>query len=178
MGKLSRRRNVPNLIEAFATVRGRERLPHHLLIIGPNVNQLPLAQLAQQHGITPFFTHVPHMEQAALAKVYAGADLFVLPSIYEGISWTILEAMASSTAVLGVDHPAPTESASSAVMTILTPGVDDLVRGMTALLTDAELKEHYRSKGRALAQTFSLAESARSTLEVLHRTARDSDSGS
>jgi len=178
VGNLSRRRNVPHLMEAFAIVRRRESLPHHLLVIGPNVNHLPLERLAQQHGITPFFTYLAHMEQPVLAKIYAGADLFVLPSVYEGISWTILEAMASGTAVLAIDHPALVESAGNAVMTMPTPGVDDLVRGMTALLTDTELKEQYRSKGRALAQTFSLAESARSTLEVLHRTARDSDLGS
>lgn len=175
VGKLSTRRHVPNLMEAFAIVRRRESLPHHLLVVGPNVNQLPLEHLAQHHGITPFFTYVPHMEQPALAKIYAGADLFVLPSIYEGISWTIFEAMASRSPVLAVDHPTLVESAGGAVMTVPTPGVDDLVRGITALLTNPELKEHYRGRGRSLVETFSLAESARATLEIIHRTARDSD---
>src|SRR5262249_10763729 len=34
VGKLAKRRNVPNLIEAFSIVRERQRLPHHLLIVG------------------------------------------------------------------------------------------------------------------------------------------------
>jgi len=83
--------------------------------------------------------------------------------------------MASRSPVLAVDHPTLAESAGGAVMTVPTPGVDDLVRGITALLTNPELKEHYRGRGRSLVETFSLAESARATLEIIHRTARDSD---
>src|SRR5260221_704335 len=36
VGKLSTRRNIPILIEAFAIVKRRTKLPHALLLVGPN----------------------------------------------------------------------------------------------------------------------------------------------
>lgn len=175
VGKLSKRRNVPNLIEAFSIVRESLKLPHRLLIVGPNVNNLPIHELAVHHGILPFLKYCPHLEQDDLAKLYAGADLFVLPTTYEGISWTMFEAMASGTAVLTVDHPTLAEGPGDSVLSMPTPSVSDLVRGMTMLLTDAALRHQFESKGRTVAQQFSLRESARRTMEVLDKVALPSD---
>ena len=51
VGKLAKRRHVPNLIEAFAIVRRQHNLPHALLIVGPNTTNVPIAEIAQQHGV-------------------------------------------------------------------------------------------------------------------------------
>jgi glycosyltransferase involved in cell wall biosynthesis len=51
VGKLSQRRNIPALIEAFARVKLRRSLPHTLLLLGPNHTNLPLDKLALDHGV-------------------------------------------------------------------------------------------------------------------------------
>ncbi|MBI3529588.1 MAG: glycosyltransferase family 4 protein [Betaproteobacteria bacterium] len=175
VGKLATRRHVPNLIEAFARVRAEQHFPHHLLIVGPNVNLLPLEEIASHHGVGLVMRYLPHLDQDVLAKLYAAADVFALPSNYEGISWTMFEAMASGTAVLAVDHPALAEGGADAVLSMPTPSVDDLVKGLTLLLTDTALRHAYEEKGRARAKRFSLAESARRTMEILDQTAPGSD---
>lgn len=175
VGKLSKRRHVPNLIEAFGIVRQQQNLPHHLLIVGPNVTGLPLDELAAKHGLSRAMKYYPHLEQTVLAKLYAGADLFVLPSIYEGISWTMFEAMASGTAVLTVDHPTLAEGAAGAVLSVPTPEVEDLVRGMSALLADESLRRDYQRKGLAVAKKFSLSEGMQATIAVLDGVASPSD---
>lgn len=175
VGKLARRRHVPNLIEAFAIVRREHALPHHLLIVGPNVNDLPLADLASAQGVGDVVRYHPHMEQEELATLYAAADLYVLPSTYEGISWTMFEAMASRTAVLTVEHPALEEGAAGAVYALPDPSVPQLVRGLTDLLLDAKARRELATRGAEKAAMFSLAKSAQSTLEILDRVAPASD---
>jgi glycosyltransferase involved in cell wall biosynthesis len=175
IGKLAKRRNVPNLIAAFAQVRQREQLPHRLLIVGPNTSGLPLAQLAAEFGVAQAVTYIPYMEQPPLAKLCAGADLYVLPTIYEGISQTMFEAMASGTAVLSVDHPTLAEGGADAVFSVSTPSVDDLAQGLTALLTNAELRRAYAQKGRARAAHFSWRITADKTMEILDRVAPPAD---
>lgn len=175
VGKLVQRRNIPNLIEAFSVIKKRENLPHHLLVVGPNVNNIPVEELADRFGIAYAFKHYPYQEQTALARLYAGADCYVLPSIYEGISWTMFEAMATGTAVLGVNHPALTEGASDAALSVQTPSVADLTRGMSQLLLDSSLRKKYEEKARIRVKKFSLFESARATMEVLDKAAPASD---
>ena len=175
VGKLARRRHVPNLMEAFAQVRQRLNLPHHLLLIGPNVENLPLAELAARYGIGACFKHLPHLDQPELALLYAGADLFVLPTTYEGISWTMFEAMASGTAVLTVDHPALREGAAEAVLALPSPSVDDLIRGLGTLLGDPATRQELERKGTEVVKRFSLEQGARATMEILDRYAAPAD---
>ena len=171
VGKLATRRHIPNLMAAFAQVRAEHALPHHLLLVGPNVNGLPVADLASSLGIVDVVRYHHHLEQEPLAKLYAGADLYVLASTYEGISWTMLEAMASRTAVLTVEHPALHEGPAGSVYALPDPSVPSLVQGLTDLLLDADRRQALAEKGLATAQSFSLARSADATMEILDRVA-------
>ena len=110
-----------------------------------------------------------------MARLYAGADLYVLPTTYEGISQTMFEAMASRTAVLTVDHPTLEEGAGDSAMSVPSPSVEDLTRGMTNLLTNLPLRKRYEEKGRARAKRFSWQETAVRTVEILDRVARRAD---
>ncbi len=175
VGKLAKRRHIPNLIEAFAIARKRAGLPHHLLIVGPNTSGIPLAELAQAHGLQDVVVHQPYVDLVPLARLYQGADLYALPTIYEGISQTMFEAMASGTAVLTVDHPTLVEGGADAVLSMPTPSVEDLADGLTRLLTDGDLRKSYAMRGRARAQRFSWGTVARDTLSILDRVARAAD---
>jgi glycosyltransferase involved in cell wall biosynthesis len=171
VGKLSKRRNVPNLIEAFSIARLRCGLTHRLLIVGPNTSHVPIAELAARHGVGEHVTYLPHLEQEPLALLYAGADAFVLPTTYEGISYTMFEAMASGTPVLTVDHPTVAEGAETTVLAVPSPSVGDLVQGLTAMLTDDGLRRELRERGRTKAREFSWAASASSTMRILDQVA-------
>lgn len=175
VGKLARRRNVPNLIEAMSVVRRNQRLPHHLLIVGPNTTGVDVAAVARVHGIEDAVTFLPHLEHAPLARLYAGADAFALPTTYEGISYTMFEAMASGTAVLTVDHPTLQEGAGDAALAMPSPSVKHLTDGLVALLEDPQLRRSYSERGRARARRFSWDTVAEETMKVLDRVAALSD---
>ncbi|MCP9485230.1 MAG: glycosyltransferase family 4 protein [Gaiellaceae bacterium MAG52_C11] len=175
VGKLSRRRHLPELIEAFSIVRKNGHPTQRLLIVGPNAMQLDVAGVAREHGVADAVTYLPHLDQDALALLYAGADAFVLPTTYEGISQTMFEAMASGTAVLTVEHPTLEEGAGDTVLALRTPSVVELVDGMRRLLGDDHLRESLANQGRRRARKFSWTATARSTVEILDCVARPAD---
>src|SRR5581483_3568427 len=129
VGKLSRRRHVPNLIAAFAELRKSRDLPHKLLIVGPNTTNTNVEEHASAAGVGDAVVHLDHLDQASLARLYAGSFAFVLPTTYEGISQTMFEAMASETAVVTVDHPTVHEGAGDTVVIAPSPSVRDLAEG-------------------------------------------------
>lgn len=175
VGKLAKRRHVPNLIEAFARVRRQQNLPHHLLLVGPNTSTVPVQALASAHGVSNEVHYHPYMELDPLARLYAGADIYALPTIYEGISQTMFEAMASGTAVLTVEHPTLCEGGGDAVLAMPSPSVDDLSAGLTLLLTNADLRRSYAERGRERAKRFTWDHVAEQTVNILDHYAAASD---
>jgi glycosyltransferase involved in cell wall biosynthesis len=177
VGKLSRRRHVPELIEAFGLFRARTSSPHRLLIVGPNTTGYEIPALAAASGVADAVTYLPHLEHHSLALLYTGADAFVLPTTYEGISHTMFEAMASGTPVLTVQHPTLAEGAGDAVLALASPSPKELCEGMRRLATDTELRRDLRVRGRARAAAFSWDRAARETISVLDRVALPEDRG-
>jgi len=175
VGKLAKRRNVPNLIEAFSVVRRKHELPHNLVIVGPNTTDLPVAELAEEAGIADALSYIPYLEQDRLAKLYAAADLYVLPTTYEGISQTMFEAMASGTAVLTTKHPTLEEGAGDAAFVVDTPSVPDLVEGLSTLLLNPDRRKQFEQKAIQRAEQFSWRRTAEVTMEILDRVGLPSD---
>lgn len=175
VGKIVRRRHVGELVAALGQIRLEGWPEQRLLVVGPDAIGLDVPSLARAHGLEEAVRYVPHLEQRPLALLYAGADAFVLPTTYEGISHTMFEAMASRTAVLTVSHPTLEEGAGEAVLTVPTPSAADLADGMRRLLGDPELRDRLAGDGRARARRFSWTETARRTAAILAEVARARD---
>lgn len=92
-------KNLHILIDAFCLLM--EIIPHHLILIGKarrgedivstSIKSLPVVGRFHRYSDISF---------GQLKKFYRNADLFVLPSSYEGFGLPVLEAMMSSTAVI------------------------------------------------------------------------------
>ncbi len=175
VGKLSHRRHVPELVEAFARLRERDASDHRLLIVGPDTTGTDVPSLAAAYGIGDSVVYLPHLDQESLALLYAGADAFVLPTTYEGISYTMFEAMASGTAVLTVEHPTLAEGAGDTALALASPSVSDLYDGLRRLATDHAFRRDLAARGRERAARFSWTRNASETMAILDRIALSSD---
>lgn len=173
VGKLSQRRNIPALIEAFARVKHGEGLPHKLLLFGPNVLELPLDELVQRLGVSDSVVQTDGRIERhdQILPVYSGADLFVHPTAAEGFSLTIVEAMACGLPVITVGRGAVAEIVDDAAITVDAPEPGQLEAAIRRVLTDADLRSDLARRSIARAELFRLDSTARGTLDVMRQVA-------
>lgn len=101
MGRLTKQKDFPTLIRAFA--RMRERIPSRLIIFGDGEDRLALRNLCDELRLRawvdlPGFTANPY-------AILSRAALFVLSSRWEGLPGVLIEALACGTRVISTDCP-------------------------------------------------------------------------
>jgi glycosyltransferase involved in cell wall biosynthesis len=101
VGRLSRIKNFPLLLRAFAKARREQAM--HLMILGEGKQRPELLRLAHQLGIAED-VELPGF-QANPYPYMRGADLFALSSSWEGFGNVLVEAMACGTPVASTDCP-------------------------------------------------------------------------
>jgi glycosyltransferase involved in cell wall biosynthesis len=99
VGRLTRQKNFPNLLRAFALVRRRREA--RLVILGEGEERRSLTELIESLGLTaevalPGFVPNPY-------DYLAHADLFVLSSDWEGLPTVLIEALALGIRVVATD---------------------------------------------------------------------------
>jgi len=168
-GGLSRRRNVPMLIEAFALLKKRHSLPHALLLFGANRDNIPYREIAARCGVADsvFQTDGVVAEHRELVAVYNAADVYVLPSSSDGFSLTLAEALSCGTPVVTVNRAALGEVALGYAITIDEPELAALTDAIGRVLTEPETARALRAKGLERARDLRWDKTARRTLGVL-----------
>jgi glycosyltransferase involved in cell wall biosynthesis len=167
VGKISGRRHLPSLVEALALLRS-EQDDLSLIVVGPNTDKLQLEELLAGHDLQDAVRYFEFLDHDQLAPLYRGASAFVLPTIQEGFSATILEALASGCPVVTVDHAALDEKrVRSAVVTVDTPDPEALREAVNRVLDNSRLRAELRARGLEIAALFSWDATAGETIRIL-----------
>ena len=101
VGNLIPRKNVALLIDAFATLRATPGVCDRVVVIGNGPLQADVHAQVAALGLDGAVTFVDQIPQEQLPPWLSAADIFVLPSLYEGLGLVLLEAMACGTPVAG-----------------------------------------------------------------------------
>jgi sugar transferase (PEP-CTERM/EpsH1 system associated) len=156
IGRLDPVKNQAALIEAFATLRtSHPRL--RLVIVGDGPLRASLQQLATDLGVADAVTFTG--ARSDTPDLLRSFDVFVLPSINEGISNTILEAMASGLPVVAGRVGGNPELVADGLTGSLYGGSDasSLARALRPYVTDSALRRAHGEAARArVVQNFSL----------------------
>ena len=173
VGKQSQRRNIPNLLAAFAEVKRRHSLPHGVLLMGPNIMDRPIDELSHQLGIRDSVVQLDEKfdDHRGIVPVYSAADLYAYPSSYDGFSLTLVEAMACGTPAVTVNRAALSEIANGCAILVDAPTVPLLTGALERGLLDPALRAQLREKGLERAKSLRWENTARLTLDVLRRVA-------
>ena len=169
VGKLSKRRNIPMLLEAFAQFRKSLGTPHSLVIIGPDYLGIDVPRRAAELSIAEAVHYRPHVPMEFLVDFYRAATAFVLPTEHEGFSLTIPESMACGAPVLVFDHAALEAGLRDAAWVIYEPSAAKLAEAMGRVVSDAAFRARLRQASLQCASKFRWQQTARETMDALSR---------
>jgi colanic acid/amylovoran biosynthesis glycosyltransferase len=93
VGRLAPEKGQALLLEAIAALNAEAR-PVQLRLVGDGPDRAWLEKRAAELGIASNVEFAGWVDQARLMALYSEADLFVLPSLAEGIPMVLMEAMA------------------------------------------------------------------------------------
>jgi glycosyltransferase involved in cell wall biosynthesis len=168
VGDLQPRKNHLGLLKAFEeAVRAHPQLPHQLVFVGKETWYSKILHRAVERSSVKGRVHFTgFVEDSDLVSFYAGCDLFVFPSFYEGFGLPILEAMACGRAVACSNTTAMPEVADAAGILFNPRSTAEMVRAIGDVLLDAELRQRLERLGSQRASLFSWEKAAERTLDV------------
>ena len=173
VGKLSIRRNIPNLIAAFSKAKKARGLPHKLLLLGPNHKNLPLGDICAKHGVSEAV--VQHdgnfTRHEELVRVYNGAELFVHPSWFEGWSMTTIEALACGVATIAANRGGLGDVARGYAYMVEEPRVEALQHALEEVLLNEGLRQELKQLARKRGSAITWEDTTRHTLDVIRAAA-------
>jgi glycosyltransferase involved in cell wall biosynthesis len=122
---------------------------------------------------------VPH---DTLPAFYAMAKALILPSLYEGFGFPILEAMCAGCPVVTSNCYATAELAEGAAILVEPTDIDSIADGMLRVLGDSELRAQLIHAGKERVKEFSWEKCCDETISVLESRgvapfAKDSEMG-
>jgi glycosyltransferase involved in cell wall biosynthesis len=106
------------------------------------------------------------IEHNDLPAVYAAADLFALPSLYEGFGIPLIEAMACGCPIVTADTCAPPEACDGAAQLVDPLDVDSIASAMRTVLSDSTLRAKMIARGIERAKDFGWEKCAREVLDA------------
>lgn len=96
VGDIGQRKGVSYLLQGYESFRKADTELHIVGALAPGAEVYD-----RFRGL---YSHTPHTPQAQLADIYREADVFVFPSLTEGMPLVVLEAMASGLPVITTPH--------------------------------------------------------------------------
>ncbi len=140
VGRFFEQKNHVALIAAFASERLRS-MGSHLLLAGDGELRGELEGLVRQRGVAGRVHFLG--KRGDVPRVLAAADVFVLPSLWEGHPLSVMEAMAAGKPVIA--------TTVGSVPELVTPGTGLLVRPGDVAALEAAMFEIASDPGRARA---------------------------
>jgi glycosyltransferase involved in cell wall biosynthesis len=163
-------KNVDTTLKAF--ILARNKIPHHLVIAGRRVREYLLHNGFKESDFerVHLVGFIPHEE---LPKLFNLADLFVMPSFYEGFGLTLLEGIACGCPAVVSTTGACPEVGQGAVLLADPYDPDDFSEKISSVINNNDLREKLKSEGLKRAADFSWDTAAKITLEVLKKVVED-----
>ena len=171
VGELSHRKNIPTLLQAVAHLRSAGKWGDRQLVLAgaeapgmigadeihATIRQLELSDIVVLAG---------RVADEYLPGLYAEASLLVMPSLYEGFGFPVLESMASGTPVVASNVSSLPEVAGDAAILVSPHEAEGLSNAMADVLSNPSTAAELRAKGLGRAQQFNWQRTAAETIQV------------
>jgi glycosyltransferase involved in cell wall biosynthesis len=173
LGRLERKKNVARILQAFFQLK--ERGISHRLVLGgsPGIGFGDIRRLVEG---SPFAQDVILTGYVGEEKeaLYAGADLFVFPSLYEGFGFPVLEAASHGTPVVTSRGSALAEVAGLAAVLVDPLSVDEIAEAIFKVIHDQAVRTRLVERGYKRLDDFNWRDTAAKVVTVLEAAGKES----
>jgi glycosyltransferase involved in cell wall biosynthesis len=161
-------KNLLALIGALARIPAAER-PVLVLAGYPTEHEARLRERAQTLGVDDDVRFSGWLSDAEVEGLWAIADAFAFPSLYEGFGLPVLEAMARGVPVACSNASSLPEVAGDAALLFDAHDEAAIADALRRLLADPALAERLRAAGRERVREFTWERTARATIDSYRR---------
>ncbi|HEY8240503.1 MAG TPA: glycosyltransferase family 1 protein, partial [Kiritimatiellia bacterium] len=164
VGTLEPRKNIGFLLDVFERLKGFDG---DLVIAGMRGWKYePVLERIASSPHRDRIRYVEYVDERLLGPLYAAAELFVFPSLYEGFGFTPLEAMQNETPVVCSAAGSLPEVLGDAAVIVNDWDADAWAEAVGTMLTDAAKRRICIDRGLQRARQFTWAATAEKTWQV------------
>ncbi|MFQ3308541.1 MAG: glycosyltransferase involved in cell wall biosynthesis [Candidatus Nanohaloarchaea archaeon] len=163
VARLIERKRVGDIIEA---VKG---LDVELVIVGEGNKKSKLKAMVSKQGLDDKIDFKGYVEHDKLPKIYESADLFVLPSLNEGMSNTLLEAMAAGLPIVTTDTGGTEELIDGNGKIVEKENSSEIRSAIRNYIDDPVMHEKHQSRSREIAKRMSWENKAEDYMELYRK---------
>jgi len=168
LGRIDLRKNIINLIRAFAIFKRQTQQPHILILAGkPGVGYDKIMKVIDENKLDEDIIITNYMPREHLPVFYSEADLFLFPSLHEGFGIPILEAQACRTPVLTSNCSAMPEVAGEGALLVDPKQPDAIAENMKKIIENKSLAQQLVDRGQSNSQRYSWQKFTDESLRVL-----------
>jgi len=166
VGTIQPRKNIETLLEAFEILRKKQEYKDLGLVIAGSPGWMA-ENIVEKIKKTPGAIMTGKFETEDLPALIAGAEVFVLPSLYEGFGLPVLEAMACGTPVAVADNSSLGEVIGDAGVLFDPYSSEKIAGALMDIFENEKLRNALREKGLERVKKFSWEKCAQETLNFL-----------
>jgi len=171
VGELSHRKNIPALLRAIAQLRSQGKWGERQLVLaGAEAPGMlgadEIRETIKQQELSAHVVLAGRVADKHLPGLYSQAGLLVMPSLYEGFGFPVLEAMAAGTPVVSSNTSSLPEVAGDAAILVSPQDITALAEAIMEVLSQPKRAADLRAKGLVWAQQFNWQRTATETIAV------------
>ena len=165
-GNRFRHKNWDNLLRAWSLINPEHRPK---LIVTGGGKRDPLTKLVQNHSLTNNVQLLAWVSESELERLYLNASGVVIPSLFEGFSLPVMQAMAARKPLLASDIPVHRELAENVAFFFDPNSPESIAEAILGYNKDSEALDTRLKLGFEKSKDFSWALCATETLAVFDR---------
>jgi glycosyltransferase involved in cell wall biosynthesis len=165
IGRFVKGKGVDYLIRAINYLI-KESLPIKLILIGTGPENSNIRKLVFSHKLSQNIEFIDYIPYEDMPEVYRNSNLFVLPSLHEGVPRTVLEAMSCGTPVIITEFSHLKDLINGAGLMFPSKNIETLAKQIRNLYNNSELRETMGKTGRSkIIQYYSWEKAVSKTIE-------------
>jgi len=161
IGRIEIRKNIHGLIKAFELLKKKYKVPHKLVLAGPK------GYGYESLNIKDNIIEKGYVSEEEKSQLLQNAEMFILPSFYEGFGMPILEAQSSGCPVITSNISSMPEVAGQGALLVNPKNIEEIAEMMYKIISDSQFKKDLIEKGYENLKEFSWQKCAQETLNVL-----------